>query len=350
MKYIIFTLSILLFLSSCQQEDLSQVDDFYHLRIEQADIPVWVRGNAASGNFMIFLQGGPGLASMDIPGLDLMGWNETVEKEHAIVYYDARGTGNNQGSFDTASLTLTQYIADLEAVVSLIEQEYDNPNIFMLGHSWGGFLGSLFLFEESRQDHVKGWINLDGAHVFNDSIEAYYRMAWFKDVARDFLAQGIDTSKWSEALAWAETNPDISERENSKTFYDYIGFPGQGVIPEENFSISAGEVLHLLFAYSYNAIPGFFTQHPTGRYLTNASEGMDLRADLAKIQIPSLYLYGKYDDIVPPQQGQDAFENLGTPEADKSFLILQGSGHNPMLNEPELMNQTIIDFLSKYGK
>lgn len=58
----------------------------------------------------------------------------------------------------------------------------------------------------------------------------------------------------------------------------------------------------------------------------------------------------EYDDIVPPQQGQDAFENLGTPETDKSILILQASGHNPMLNEPELMNQTVIDFLSKYGK
>ncbi len=349
MKYILLIISIFL-LTACQKDDLTEVDDFYHLRIAEADIPVWVRGNAASGNFIIFLQGGPGLASQDIPGLDLMSWNESIEPEHAIVYYDARGTGNNQGTFDSTSLTLPQYIADLEAVVSLIEQQYDDPHIFMLGHSWGGFLGTLYLADTERQSHVEGWINVDGAHIFVDSTEARFRLAWFKSIAAEQLAKGEDSVKWAEAQAWAESNPDLTIRENNRQFYDYIGFPGQGVIPDEDFSLPAGTIMRLLFAYSYNAFPGFFSMPPTGKYLSDASDGMDVRNLLPAIQIPSLYIYGKYDDIVPPQQGENAFLKLGTAESDKKLLILENSGHNPMLNEPDLLNHAVLDFMSKYGK
>jgi pimeloyl-ACP methyl ester carboxylesterase len=69
----------------------------------------------------------------------------------------------------------------------------------------------------------------------------------------------------------------------------------------------------------------------------------DLRPRLREIQIPSLGIYGRADRIVNPRQG----EVLARGSELAEVRYFEHSGHFPMLDEPELFHQTLLEFLSR---
>ncbi|WP_373395871.1 alpha/beta hydrolase [Algoriphagus halophilus] len=66
------------------------------------------------------------------------------------------------------------------------------------------------------------------------------------------------------------------------------------------------------------------------------------------MKIPSLLIWGRYDDLIVPEEGMDVFNNFGTPLNDKFYRILPNSSHEPYISDPELFKLEIMDFISKY--
>lgn len=73
----------------------------------------------------------------------------------------------------------------------------------------------------------------------------------------------------------------------------------------------------------------------------------DLRSQVGQIDAPTLGIYGIHDNIVNPNQGRALL--TGVPHA--QIAMLSKSRHFPMLDEPDLFRQTLLDFLSddEYG-
>jgi pimeloyl-ACP methyl ester carboxylesterase len=268
MKIALITLIALTFLSCEKFETSANTDAFYHVSSAGFELPVWIKGNTASNKFVVFINGGPGLTSIDIASADMLGWGESLEKEFAMVYYDQRGTGNAQGAIPDESITIEQYLDDLEAVISSVLHHYPSAKIFLMGHSFGGF----------------------------------------------------------------------------------IGHAGDGVIPEENTNLSGKGLLSIVFSSSYNIFPAYLSSNGTkvGELLFENIKGTDLLPELYNIKLPSLMLWGKYDDIIPPQLGSTAFDALGTNLDEKEFVLFEKSGHQPFLNEIELFESTVIKFVNEH--
>ncbi len=77
-----------------------------------------------------------------------------------------------------------------------------------------------------------------------------------------------------------------------------------------------------------------------------ALEGMKNRSDstpiLTSIRIPTLILHGAEDQIIPITVAKD----MQTVIFDSTFGIFPGAGHLLNLEQPELFNQAILDFLA----
>lgn len=69
----------------------------------------------------------------------------------------------------------------------------------------------------------------------------------------------------------------------------------------------------------------------------------DLTPQMGNITVPVLGIYGVADIIVNPNQGKLLSQTLSHAQV----AIMTGSGHFPMLDEPDLFNQYLIDFLYK---
>ena len=67
----------------------------------------------------------------------------------------------------------------------------------------------------------------------------------------------------------------------------------------------------------------------------------DLRDQIGGISMPLLGIYGKKDRIVNPKQSQV----LKQYAPHSQIAWLEGSGHFPMMDEPDIFHQTVLDFL-----
>ena len=67
---------------------------------------------------------------------------------------------------------------------------------------------------------------------------------------------------------------------------------------------------------------------------------------LNEVEIPSLFLWGKYDFVVPPALGEDAYNLVNTTE--KELVIFERSGHSPMFDEPVLFTEKVKGFVELY--
>jgi pimeloyl-ACP methyl ester carboxylesterase len=73
----------------------------------------------------------------------------------------------------------------------------------------------------------------------------------------------------------------------------------------------------------------------------HAEEALKLKDQLSLIHQPTLFIWGEGDRIFPPQVG----ETLHQAIADSKFQRIEKSGHIPMWETPDAVNQAIFDFL-----
>lgn len=89
-------------------------------------------------------------------------------------------------------------------------------------------------------------------------------------------------------------------------------------------------------------------RHKAIRIITLAKSAVrhNLRAELSKINIPALLIWGANDTITPLFVGEE-FEKL-LPNA--TLKVIDKCGHAPMMEHPEIFNTTLEGFLLSYNK
>lgn len=344
-------LVLFLGLNACEKfETETQVDTFFHVKVDDANLPVWIKGNTASNKLLIFINGGPGLTSLDIARADLFQWSDRLEEEVAMVYYDQRGCGNAQGKLNQNKLTVEQYVTDLDAIILVLSHQYPKANIYLMGHSFGGFVGASYLLTANLADKISGWVCIDGAYNFDYDLSWQYRKNFLSNIAREEIDKGLDTMHWNAALDWVLSNPRIETRQQKKEWGEFIGNPGERIIPEENLSISLRQYLGIGFASSYNPFPAYLSGNLeiVNDRLNADVEGVNLIQRVNEITLPSLFIWGRYDDLITPEEGQVVFDNLGTAEQDKYFKLFENSSHEPNISAPNHFKEEVIEFVSKY--
>lgn len=299
---------------------------------------------------IIYINGGPGSTSIDVATADMFGWSDGLEENFAMVYYDQRGCGNAQGNIDENTLTIDQFVKDLDAIVAVLKVKYQDPAIYLMGASFGGFIGASYLLTNSNQDKISGWISVDGAYNFDYDLSWQYRRTFLENIAIEEMNKGNMVSHWTAALEWIYDNPTITTREQKNEWRTFVGWPGGIIIPEELASISLRQGLKIGFNSSYNPFPAYLSQNLeiVNNKLNEDAEGINLISKVSNLTLPSLLIWGRYDDLIVPEEGQDVFNNFGTDTADKHFKLLPNSSHEPYISDPENFKNAIIEFVKKY--
>jgi pimeloyl-ACP methyl ester carboxylesterase len=80
--------------------------------------------------------------------------------------------------------------------------------------------------------------------------------------------------------------------------------------------------------------------------LNEDSQNNPQTSRLHEITIPSLFVWGKYDFVVPPAIGYAAYSLVNTSE--KQIYLMDHSGHSPMSNEAVIFTEKLIAFIEMY--
>lgn len=110
----------------------------------------------------------------------------------------------------------------------------------------------------------------------------------------------------------------------------------------------------------------FRKQHPervkeirerfTGQYLTrnsaaferqlNANIGHDTRGRLHQIQVPTLIMVGKDDELTPPGMAAELHSEI----LNSKLIVFEQGGHGLYWEVPDLFNKAVLDFINSQTK
>jgi pimeloyl-ACP methyl ester carboxylesterase len=302
----------------------NSVAEVTYLRLGGIDQWVMMRGENVDNPLLIVLHGGPGMSEMGF----FRHCNAPLERHFTVVHWDQRGTGKSfNRDIPRSSMTLDQFVADLDELVDIVRRRFGKTKVAILGHSWGSFLGPIY------------------AARFPEKVSIYVGAAQIGDWA------AAESLSYSFGLAEAERRRDEKALKQLRA----IGpppYPAKSVFVERT-------VLNQL---DVQMRPGILWQ--TGRALFRRPESsiFDLPnlvrgfrfsldamwADVSKLNLlklvpalkmPVVILVGRRDHWVPPETSVAFFDALDAPS--KKLVWFEHSGHEMFVDEPEKFNATI---------
>jgi pimeloyl-ACP methyl ester carboxylesterase len=299
----------------------------YH-RLGGVDQWVMIRGASLANPPLIMLHGGPGFSETGF----FRHFNAPLERSFTVVYWDQRGAGK---SYDPAirrsSMTVEQFISDLDELVDLVRERLDKPRVTIFGHSWGSVLGVLY------------------AARFPEKVAAYVGSGQIGD----WPAAESGSYEWVLAEARRRRNRRAIRK------LEAIGpppYPAAAVFTERTLvSRFEGQMKpRALWKIGHAILGGHessILELPSGwrafRWSMDAMWPEVSRINLPELvpalRIPVFYLLGRNDHFVPPDTSVAYYNALAAPS--KKLLWFESSGHEPFVDEPDKFNAAIRELV-----
>jgi len=338
-KITLLLISIVLIFSACEKDDLSTtLSDVLTVKYKGAEMPAYIYGNGSEKIFLIILNGGPGGKGLEYR----IGGVKNLEERYAVVYLDQRGSGMSTGNYSGPDITPALMAEDVLALVKVLKFKYGNDlKFFLLGHSWGGLLGSKVLLTD--QSPFKGWIEVDGGHnlkgLFDDLLIR------FPEVADEQISKGNSVDFWTDVNLTLDEITEEGYSDDNGTRLNELAYKSEDYLRNDsvlgNQDKMSVNIVSLLYEESL-LITGIsaITINTTLSYIWTE---VDYTQELNKIKIPSLIMWGKYDLVIPYKQGEEAYNNIGSTK--KTWVLFDKSGHSPMMDEYERFENEMIKFI-----
>ncbi len=279
-----------------------------------------------NGRNVLIIHGGPGMPfSQPLNGLS------SLTGEYRFHYYAQRGCGESTRPIDRfessnvyenmqtldQTLGLGAQIADIERIRQILGEE----KLILIGHSWGGFLASLYAAE------------------FPDQVEALILVA-----PANMLVMPQPEAD-SDLFASVRANLPANQQDEFDAFMeDYMDFNSLYEKSEDDLvalNIKFGEY------YGDAVSTSLPEQSRSGGWMVWAQyvsigQRHDYRPVLAQVNAPVLVIHGA-DDLQSEAASHIYVEAFPNAE----FVVIRDASHFPFEQQPEQFAQVVSEFLDK---
>ena len=301
-------------------------------QIELNGVPQWISIRGMGGNkpVLLFLHGGPGSANLALVRKQM----PQLEKHFVVVNWDQRGAGKSIQIFPQQPLSAAQLHADTHALVEYLKTRFEVEKIYLAGFSWGSVLGLTYAAQHPENLHA-----YFGISQFVNGLEG-------ERISLDKMRQQAEAQDPKALAELAEINPE-----------NYASPQGFSQLKtQRKWLLRFGNVYHTRDTYSHEAWMLFtapeyslvdFALWPYGssqslkRVYPEVMQ-INFKETIPSVQIPVVFLSGRYDYNTPQQLVADYFEQIDAP-AGKSQVWFEDSAHAIIWDEPEKLAQAIVE-------
>jgi proline iminopeptidase len=306
-------------------------------KVSIGGIDQWVsiRGADRRNPVLLYIHGGPGYVS--IP----MSWwfNRGAEEYFTIVQWDQRAAGKTYLLTDpakiAATLTRDRMIADAQEMAAWARKEFGKNKIFVLGHSWGSFLGL-----ELAKRHPEWLYAYIGVEQLIDGPENERRGWHFAmDAAR--RAGNAEAVRELEAIAPYGAPGQIVPMKDIYVQRKWVGFYG-GVMAYRHDNTADSGLAWLSPDYSDQEIGRIWEGNKFATpYLLPELVALNLTSN-RKLAVPLILFAGRHDYNVNSEVAAAWFDKVEAPE--KHLVWFEHSAHIPMTEEPGKFCLSLVRF------
>jgi proline iminopeptidase len=300
------------------------VEQLERVRIGGIDQWVSVRGADRRNPVLLYIHGGPGYVS--IP----MSWwfSRGLEEYFTVIQWDQRATGKTYLLTDPAkvapALTPERMIADTEEMAAWARKEFGKDKIFVLGHSWGSFLG--LQLAERHPEWLYAYIGVCQLIDGPESERRGWRFAM--DAARrEGNAEAVHDL---EAIVHYGTPGQTIPIKDILVERKWVGYYG-GVMAYRHDNKADSDLAQLSPDYSDQEIGHIWDGNKFATpYMLPQVIALDL-TKTNKLSIPLILFEGRHDRNVNSEVAAAWFDTVKAPE--KQLVWFEHSGHMPMTEE-----------------
>jgi pimeloyl-ACP methyl ester carboxylesterase len=287
-----------------------------------------IRSENIHNPVLILLHGGPGMSETSL----FRGFNAVLEKSYTVVYWDQRGAGK---SFDPAtpisSMTVEQFIADLDQLVDYVRKRIGKQKVTLLGHSWGTQLGCLYAARFPHKVAVYVGCAQIGDSQRSETLSYTFaleaaRRAGNRKAERELLAIGAPPHDgkrlWIERL-WLNR---LEGAMKPKALWKL----GRVLLADKEHSIFEAFTTFRALRWTLDAM---------WREVTN----LKLPELVPALQMPTFFMLGRKDHWVPAEASIAYIDALIAPA--KQVIWFDDSSHEIFVDEPEKFNATMLELV-----
>ena len=301
------------------------IEKLEKIRIGGIDQWVSIRGTDKRNPVLLFIHGGPGYVSIPMSWWFSRGW----EDYFTVVQWDQRASGKtyllNDPKIIGPTLTLERMLADTEEMALWVREELGKKKIFVVGHSWGSYLGL-----ELAKLHPN-WIHAYiGVGQLTDGPESERRgYAFALNAARK--AANPEAIHQLEGLAPYVTPGQRTPLKNIYTQRKWLGIYG-GVMAYRNGSSPESDLGDLSPDYTDEELAHIWDGNDfIESYLLPEVLSLDLTG-IRMLNCPLIIFAGRHDYNVNSEVAESWFARMKAPS--KQFVWFENSAHLPMTEEP----------------
>jgi proline iminopeptidase len=311
------------------------VERLEKVRIGGIDQWVSIRGTDRRNPVLLYIHGGPGYISIPMSWWFSRGWEEYF----TIVQWDQRAAGKTHLLTDPATiaptLTRERMIADAEEMAAWARREFGKDKIFVLGHSWGSFLGL-----QLAQRHPEWLHAYIGVAQLIDGPENERRGWHFAmDAAR--RAGNAEAVRELAAIAPYGAPGRTIPMKDIYVERKWMGYYG-GVMAYRRDNKADGDLAELSPDYSDAEIGRIWEGNEFATpYLLPELLRLDLTT-IRKLAVPLILFEGRHDRTVNAEVSAAWFDTVEAPE--KHLVWFEHSAHMPMTEEPGKFFLSLVRF------
>jgi pimeloyl-ACP methyl ester carboxylesterase len=287
----------------------NSVASLERLRIGGVDQYVLIRGNDASLPVLLFLHGGSGMPAMYLAHA----FQRELEKEFVVVQWDRRAAGKSYREDINSTLTTEQLVADTVELTDMLRARFHQDRIYLVGHSWGTYLGMLVIARHPELYHAYVGIGQLARsspipRIQDEYIRQSARRIGDQDAIKELEEKGASVR---ETLLFKFGG----EIHSAKSFMPLLL---TGLAAPEYSLRDARNIPKGVSLYSRNFV-----------YDSISSELMDV---VTQVEIPVYFFTGRYDYTDPFTLTEQYFSAINAPE--KHIVWFEESAHFPFYEEP----------------
>ena len=273
---------------------------------------VWYRvSGGGTATPLLVLHGGPGAASTYLESL------EALADERPVILYDQLGCGRSDRSDDTSLWVKDRFVTELKQVRAALNLD----EVHLLGHSWGTMLAMEYMATRQPQ----------GVQSLILASPALSIPRWIEDANR------LRSKLPDEVQATMTQHEAAGTFESEEYLAASMVFYRRHLCRLDPWPDSVVKTFDELAWDVYGTMWGPSEFHATGNL-----KDFDRTADLANLEVPTLFTAGRHDEATPEST---AWYQSQVPGAE--LVIFENSSHLAHLEEEPLYIEVIRDFLRR---
>jgi pimeloyl-ACP methyl ester carboxylesterase len=270
-------------------------------------IQQWISLKGADGHLpvLLFLHGGPGNSVMNYAGK----FTSELQKHFVVVQWDQRASGKTATlQPNTAALTVELMVADAVEMIRYLQKRFSQQKIWLVGHSWGGFLALMVANEHPEMLHA--------CIALSPMIDQEKSERITVD---EMMARAIREGNEKAQKELAAIRVPFEDIEQLYLARKWISIFSGRMPPGKDFVLSWGKIWFRLFSEASHI--SLFEKAP-------------------EMHCPVYLCIGKYDIQTHHSVAEEYFKVLKAEK--KDLFWFNDSGHSLNLTEPKKFQEVVI--------